>query len=77
MGLGGIIAKVLALVEAVLDQFVDLSTYQVTSECGSIIGYNATTNGCGDAIATQIADLTYMGLALVSDILAGLAANIY
>ena len=77
MGLGGIIAKVFALVEAVLDQFVNLTTYQVTDECGAIIGYNATTLGCGDAIVGQISSLLYMGLALINDVVSGLAVNIY
>jgi hypothetical protein len=74
--LGGIIAKILVLVENVLDEFVYLDTYTLNEECG-ITAFNATATACGDELATQISQLLFSAMAMLNDVMAALTANVY
>jgi hypothetical protein len=80
--LGKITAKVLAIVEAVLDNFVTVQAAPVNSglafctgtASGYLYVYNVAANGCGEALATQLAGLATLGLSMLNAILPGLLA---
>lgn len=71
--LPGIIAKILALVEAVLDTFVNVSTTSTLGSC-NIVQYETEMQNCGDALVTQISQMIYAGTELVASIISALTA---
>lgn len=71
--LPGIIAKILALVESVLDTFVTVAVNATVQDCG-IVQYQTDMQTCGDALVTQISQLIYSGTELVASIIAALTA---
>ena len=73
--IGGIIAKILVIVESVLDQYVTLDTFNVSTDC-NITAYNATITNCGEELADQVSNLLYFVMALLNDVMAALAAEI-
>ena len=78
--LASITAKILALTEAVLDQFVTFGTPVTASGIFGCDGANITVlvvdaNTCGQTLAAQLANLAVLGLNIVRQILPGLMAQ--
>ena len=74
-----IVAKVLGLVEAVLDNFVTLGPLTADPLLNSCYGpmqtYSVTVLPCGTTLAGQIANLAVQGLNIFNGILPGLMAK--
>jgi hypothetical protein len=71
--LPGIIAKILALVEEVLDTFVTVNISATTGAC-DIDQYNTFMQTCGDDLVTQLSQMIYAGVDLVANIISALTA---
>ena len=72
--LTGIIAKILALTEAVLDNFVTVSatTDPLLNSClGPMTVYQTSLQPCGTTLAFQVANLAVQGLNILNAILPG------
>jgi hypothetical protein len=75
--LATITAKILRIVEAVLDNFVTVTGTQATdiNGCvGSVSVYVVDTTTCGDTLAFMVANLAVMGLNMINVLLPGLFA---
>ena len=76
--LPGIIAKVLVLVERVMDCFVYVEYTANTASCCSFGVFNgALTTECGDDFAVQLSSLLMQGLSLLNNIVGALMVTVY
>jgi hypothetical protein len=71
-----IIARVLAITDYFLNQWVTVSTYSQASPngCWSFDVQNATLNACGQEFLSNLTDVVEGVVALVPDLLGGLFA---
>jgi len=75
--LPAITAKILVLVEYVLDVFVDVQLGASSSNCAGILVFNGTTTPCGDELVTYLSVLVFQLSALGSYFLAALGVQVY
>ena len=74
--LPGIIAKVLVLVEKVLDEFVDLTYTEWNGNVCELAGFSGTTTVCGNAIVDLWANALYTLSGLAGTFIMALAVDI-
>jgi len=67
-----VIAKTLAFVDAILENFVTVSATQITGACANLPIYNAEMTPCGNTIALYLAGLAEVGMNALNGILSGL-----
>jgi hypothetical protein len=74
--LQGIIAKGLALVDAMLSNFTETPTWAVGTGTGAcaVQAINVQLNACGDSLADSLAALTVNGVSLLQGMIAALGA---
>jgi hypothetical protein len=80
--LPGIIAKVLVLVEKVLDCFVTVHIAGVSGNwtnmaCCNYFVWNGTTTDCGNLLVTNVTQVTMQIMELVNQIIGALMVEIY
>lgn len=69
-------AKILVLVEKVLDVFVDVQIGQQVAGCNLIV-FNGTTTACGDELVTALSTLLYQVASLGGYMLSALGVQVY
>ena len=70
-------AKILVLVEKVLDVFVTVQLGAASTNCAGILTFNGTTTACGDELVEYLSVLIYQVSALGSYFLAALGVQVY
>ena len=75
--LPGIIAKVLVLVERVMDCFVNVTYTANSATCCSYGTFEgALTTDCGDALAVQLSSMLMQGMTLLNNIIGALTVTV-
>ena len=75
--LPGIIAKVLVLVERVMDCFVQVTYTASNATCCSYGAFDgALTTGCGDDLAVQLSSMLMQGMTLLNNIIGALTVTV-
>jgi hypothetical protein len=72
----GIIAKIMALVEAVLDNWVSATAVGAPDPCTGIYAITTHMTDCGTQFAGDIAQVVVAITAMIPHVLSGLAANV-
>jgi len=76
-GLPGIIAKILVLVEKVLDCFVSLNATAPGGDCCSAYGgFVGDTTGCGDSLVSNLSSLLLNAMELVNATVGALMVDV-
>jgi hypothetical protein len=70
-----IIAKVLALTDFVLEEWVDVALVNASTTCYGAYTIDANVNTCGQAFLVSLVDIIEGVVALVPSLLAGLFAR--